>query len=600
MSFITKPLPAMRGNLTSKIAVTFINITLLAGAAAAQMNAQHVSFGVGGAQVDGNCNDVSMCANGRHIAFSSAATNLVAGDTNGMEDVFILDTMLGTNTRISIPSGGGEANNHSFGPSISDDATVVAFASAASNLVAGDDNNTLDVFVYDSNAGTMELVSRHTDGTLGNGASYDCKISGDGRFVVYRSLATNLIDIDTNGTIDIFMYDRQNQTTTCVSVSSLGTIANGDCIQPSISTDGTFVAFASTATNLDPSDANLVSDIFVRDTVMGTTTLVSKSFTGGATNGASVEPAISGDGNVVVWRSSATNILLNDANGVDDIFEYVFNTDTVTRVSVSSAGKPGNGTSRSPNVSTDGQYISFLSDATNMAPLDKNGATDLFVRDMYSGLTWRVNLASSAAESDTAVYRYSMAPTGTYFAHTTDASTFDVNDANSLRDVYYSWVTYGAFPIPSMNLTSLKGTFNDSAKNHGDRVNMIGTFVFNAFTPDATFDPTNDNFQISIGAEGSPHVFAIAANDGGWKSLSKGRFIWHSAKGEMPVVNFTLDVVKGKFTFNAAKVDFDPGEIGNPTIFEMWLGQEYLSYDTVWSQKSAGLNEIFKFMHSWN
>jgi Tol biopolymer transport system component len=185
-----------------------------------------------------------VSADGRYVAFHSEATNLVAGDTNGSEDVFVRDRVTGTTERVSIATGGAEGNGHSSAESISADGRFVAFESQASNLVSGDTNGQADIFVRDRQTGTTERVSRATSGAQGNSLSGGPAISADGRFVAFLSFSTNLVPGDTNGHYDIFVRDRLNGTTERVSVATGGTQADGDSYSPAISADGRYVAFA--------------------------------------------------------------------------------------------------------------------------------------------------------------------------------------------------------------------------------------------------------------------------------------------------------------------------------------------------------------------
>ena len=165
--------------------------------------------------------------------------------------------------RVSAASDGTESNSSSYQPSISADGRYVAFYSDANNLISGDTNGTSDIFVHDRQTGTTERVSAASDGTEGNSYSSEPSISADGRYVAFYSDANNLVSGDTNGTSDIFVHDRQTETTERVSAASDGTESNSSSYQPSISADGRYVAFYSDANNLVSRDTNSTSDIFV-------------------------------------------------------------------------------------------------------------------------------------------------------------------------------------------------------------------------------------------------------------------------------------------------------------------------------------------------
>jgi Tol biopolymer transport system component len=244
----------------------------------------------------------------------------VTGDTNGSWDVFVRDRQTNTTTILSVAPNGTPGNSHSHHPRISADGRYVAFDSDANNLVTGDTNGHRDIFIRDRQTNTTTLVSVATDGTQGNGNSQDQGISADGRYVAFASYASNLVTGDTNGFQDIFVRDRQTSTTTRVSVASDGTQANWESYYPCINADGRFVGFASLSSNLVSGDTNSSEDIFVRDLQAGTTTLVSLASDGTQENNDSDEPCLSANGRYVAFESEATNLVPGDTNGYYDIF----------------------------------------------------------------------------------------------------------------------------------------------------------------------------------------------------------------------------------------------------------------------------------------
>jgi Tol biopolymer transport system component len=222
-----------------------------------------------GNQANNRSDQPSISADGRYVAFISFASNLVAGDTNGTNDLFVRDRQTGTTQRVSVDSSGNQATtpgpNNTFSAAISADGRYVAFYSDATNLVEGDTNNRGDIFVRDRQAGTTERVSLSTSGTQGNHFSDQPSISADGRYVAFESFASDLVARDTNDTKDAFVRDRQTGTTQRVSVDSSGNQANSSSERPRISADGNFVAFVSGATNLVAGDTNGSNDVFVRE-----------------------------------------------------------------------------------------------------------------------------------------------------------------------------------------------------------------------------------------------------------------------------------------------------------------------------------------------
>jgi Tol biopolymer transport system component len=253
---------------------------------------------------------------------------MVAGDTNATSDIFLRDRVNGTTERVSVATGGTEGNALSFAEIISADGSTIVFTSFASNLVAGDSNGFKDVFVHDRVAATTERVSLTNLGAQSDGPSDTKGISADGRFITFSSSATNLVAGDTNGSADIFVRDRLLGTTERVSVSTGGAQANASSglgffenDTAGISADGRFVAYDSDATNLVPGDTNGLRDIFVRDRLTGSTERLSVTTAGGEGDAASEAPGISPDGRFVAFSSVATNLVAGDTNAGEDVFE---------------------------------------------------------------------------------------------------------------------------------------------------------------------------------------------------------------------------------------------------------------------------------------
>src|SRR6476661_2769775 len=273
-----------------------------------------VSVDSAGNQGNRGSTNPAISADGRFVAFYSEASNLVPEDTNGKPDIFVRDRLSNTTARVSVDSAGNQANSFSNDPSISADGRFVAFTSGASNLVPGGTNNTSDIFVRDTLTNTTTRVSVDSAGNQGNRDAYGASISADGRFVAFESNSSNLVPGDPNNRDEIFVRDLSTNTTTRVSVDSAGNLGNGYSYTPSISADGRFVAFYSDATNLVPGDTNNTYDIFVRDTLTNTTTRVSLDSAGNQGNGYSYSPSISADGRFVAFESTTSNIVPGDTN----------------------------------------------------------------------------------------------------------------------------------------------------------------------------------------------------------------------------------------------------------------------------------------------
>jgi Tol biopolymer transport system component len=270
----------------------------------------------------------ALSADGRFAVFSSGSAKVVPGDSNRREDAFVRDRRLGTFERVSVGSHGEQGDKGSAGTAISGDGSFVVFHSAASNLVAGDTNGKVDVFLRDRARRRTERISIATGGGQANGASGGIfvaetgqtitsgLVSDDGRIVVFDSAASNLVPDDTNHKRDVFVRDRTDQTTLRISVARDGGEADGDSHVTSLSPDGRFVLFDSDASNLVPGDTNGTSDVFLYDRKTRTTQRVSVSSTGRQGNGFSAGGVISADGSVIAFRSSATNLVKGFSDGV--------------------------------------------------------------------------------------------------------------------------------------------------------------------------------------------------------------------------------------------------------------------------------------------
>jgi Tol biopolymer transport system component len=340
-----------------------------------------VSLDSAGNQGNSNSFGASISADGRFVAFESLASNIVPGDTNNTRDIFVRDRLTNTTTRVSFDSAGNQANDASDRVSISADGRFVAFTSDASNLVPGDTNGDPDIFVRDRLTNTTTRVSVNSAGNQGNVRSLfnAPSISADGRFVAFESRASNIVPGDTNDGLDIFVRDTLTNTTTRVSFDSAGNQGNSSSESPSISADGRFVAFTSRASNIVPGDTNSRGDIFVRDRLTNTTTRVSVDSAGNQRNIDSYSPSISADGRFVAFESGASNI---DLGTDSDIFVRDTLTNTTTNVSVDSAGNRGEG--ESPSISADGRFVAFESNSSNLVPGDNNNTDDIFVVETSS------------------------------------------------------------------------------------------------------------------------------------------------------------------------------------------------------------------------
>jgi Tol biopolymer transport system component len=347
---------------------------------------------------------VAISADGRFVAFSSSASNLVAGDTNGTWDVFVRDRVAGTTERVSVDSAGAESDGQSWWPALSGDGRLVVFMSQATNLVAGDVNGHTDVFVRDRTTGTTSCASVDPSGNVSDQGAVFPSISADGSIVAFSSTSTNLVAGDANGKSDTFARDLAAGTMEIVSVDSAGAQADGHSqYAPALSSDGRFVAFTSDATNLVPGDTNGYTDVFVRDRSGGTTERVSVDSNGAEGSGTVYgSPSISSDGTVVAFTSGSTNLVPNDNNKAWDVFVHDRTSGATERVSVDSSGAEGNGSSVEPAISADGQTVAFSSNAANFVAGDRNFRSDIFVHDRRAGFTACMSLTPAGTTGNDA------------------------------------------------------------------------------------------------------------------------------------------------------------------------------------------------------
>lgn len=397
---------------------------------------ERVSVATNGGQADHHSYQARLSGDGTRAVFMSHATNLVVGDTNGLDDVFVRDRIAGTTVRVDVDSNGVQANNSARFPAISDDGRYVAFESFATNLVPGDTNGREDIFVHDLSTGITTRVSVSSQGAQAvSGASYP-SFSGDGRFVGFSADSNNLVPGDANNTWDVFVHDRLFGITELVSVDSQGVQGNGLSIShPALSTDGRYVAFLSIAGNFVSGDTNGTYDCFVRDRVNQTTRCASVSASG-PKSCLSDPPAISADGRYVSFTSASPILVAGDTNGVDDAFVHDMVTGQTTRLSLDSFGGEANDYSGPARFADSGRECIFLSDASNLAAGDTNAGPDVFARDRTTGITSRVNLTTTGGQGGAISWKPSVSRNGRFVLFESNSSAYVVGDSNNFNDVF--------------------------------------------------------------------------------------------------------------------------------------------------------------------
>jgi Tol biopolymer transport system component len=433
---------------------------------AAAATTSRVNLSDSGAELAGWSYGASLSADGRYAAFESQAANAVAGDSNDTMDAFVRDVASSRTVRVSVSTEGSQAIGSSGSPAISSDGRYVAFTSDARNLVAGDTTGDgyEDVFLRDRDtdadgildepgAVSTTRLSVTTSAGEPNSSSIRPAI-GDGRHVAFMSIADNIVPGDTNEE-DVFVRDVERSRTVRVSVSTSGQQADDWSWNPSISESGRWVAFTSEASNLVRADSNgHTYDVFVRDRDTDTdgvfdeegavrTTRVSVGGILGNSGGQAGR--ISADGRHVVFISHGTSSAVGTTW---DVFSRDLSTNRTTLISASSGGAAGNASSQAPTISADGRYVSFESDASNLVPGDTNGVKDAFVRDRDTDAdgildepgavrTARVSVSSTGLEANRDTFAPVVAANGTAVSFASEATNLsETADSNAVMDVF--------------------------------------------------------------------------------------------------------------------------------------------------------------------
>lgn len=331
---------------------------------------------------------ISVSGDGRYVAFASYAP-LVELDTNQSSDIYVLDRETGAVTLESLSSDTHTSNG---APRISGDGRFVVFERLIPSVAGTTAWRT--IVLRDREDGTTRIVSGTSPAPSRDGA-----ISSDGRVVVFGSCSPDLVGGDLNGNgEDVYSYELRSNTLARISLDASGQqLSRGESFAPAVSADGHDVAFVSTAPLAGPADGRsetrALANVYLRDTIRKTTTRVSIGRGGAPPDAGSYEPAISGDGRLVVFVSEATNLVPGDRNQVADIFLYDADAGTISLISRGMGGGPANGPSSRPAISEDGQTIVFQSEASDLACADRCSAEtrdfnlvhDVFALDRRTG-----------------------------------------------------------------------------------------------------------------------------------------------------------------------------------------------------------------------
>ena len=415
-----------------------------------------------------------------------------------------------TTGALSTTPAGTTGDGASLMVAVSGDARWAVFQSAASDLVAGDVNASEDIFRRDLWTGEVVLVSVAHDGGPADGDSRQPQVSGDGRLVVFQSFATNLVPGDTNGVGDVFVRDLALGNTERLTVADDGTQSSLGSRYPFISRDGRRVVFESSAPELVPGDVNGRKDVFVRDLELGTIELASAAVGGGSANGDSMSPAISPDGLFVAFSSEASDLVAADANGCMDVFVRDLVSGKTLRASTSPAGVEGNGRSAQPGLSAGGRFVSFQSEAANLSAGDVNGVGDVFVKDLATGAVVLASVSTSGAPGDWHSYSSRITPDGRFLAFYSQASTLVAGDVNGRPDAFVRDLVLGTTVRASVGTFSQGSTCDSRYPVIGDDGRYV---AFEACSDTLVAGDTNGTWDVFLrDLVGSFH--ALCADDG--------------------------------------------------------------------------------------
>lgn len=403
--------------------------------------------GMGGAQPNGFSGRPAISGDGRYIAFESNASNLVPDDTNGRTDIFLYDTQTGSMKRVSVASDGTQANSYSGTPSISADGRYVVFESLASNLVANDENKAWDVFIHDTVTGQTRLVSASTSGNPGNGSSLHADISADGRFVTFESGASDLVAGDTNNDSDVFLRDLQTGVTTLVSVAANGDPATGPSgYSPTISAEGRYVAFISSASNLVATDTHGTTNVFVRDTVEHKTTLLSAPVPINPEE-YSLLSTISADGKFVAFYSTAQGLAPGSTGNTGDVYLADVQNKHVTRVAPVGDSFNYIYGALSSRLNGDGSRLAFSSDVSNVVPGVATDTLQVYMYNRGSGAITLISATPGGAPGNSYSYVPSISADGKRVAFVSEASDLVPGDTNNAGDIFIAELPSTGFTL---------------------------------------------------------------------------------------------------------------------------------------------------------
>ncbi len=399
-----------------------------------------------------------ISGDGRYIVFNSLSNNYVAGDDNNSQDVFLYDQDTNEFELISKNTVNDFANGNSIQPSISANGRYVTYESVATNIVASDTNGRSDIFLYDRQTGTTERISVSSDEDEGNHNSNFAIISGDGSSVVFQSHASNLVTAANHFAVsNVFVRSIADGTTELISLSlDASSYSSGNSSNPSISEDGRYVTFQSIATNLVADTVNIHYDIFLYDRQANIMTFVSRTFDDSQSSDPAYDPSISADGRYVTFSSNNDLLVAGDNNDMYDIFLYDRQEETLIRVIDSTVGETTTGSSNYPGLSSDGRYLTFSSTSDGLVAADTNDVEDVFIIDLQDNSIQRVSISSTSEQSNAISIQAAISQDASSIVFVSLGTILDTAGANlnEVKDIFI-WETDGSVTtIPADNPVS--------------------------------------------------------------------------------------------------------------------------------------------------
>lgn len=471
------------------------------------------------------------------VATPAASTPAVASEDDSL---FEVDSDRAIE-RVSLSSEGFEGLGFAASASLSADGRYVAFSDSADGLVESDTNRESDIFVRDRLTNITERISVANDGRENSKPSASPKLSADGRYVVFQSVTDDLDNTTIEDASGIFLYDRTDKAIERIALDSDGNVGIGAATQPDISADGRYVAFRSEASNLVADDTNQQDDIFVRDLINKTTERISFGVEDQQSNGRSDSPTLSADGRYIAFVSSASNLVAGDTNDKSDVFVYDRQTKEIERVSVNSEGTEGDGFSNAPSISADGRYVSYSSAATNLVEGDTNQVGDVFVHDRITQTTERVSLTSDGEQSNGFSFNHDISAGGRYVTYSSVASNLALNDVNRARDVFVYDRTTQTTELISVNAAGVEGNSGsrESAFSADGRFIALQSSASNLVEED-----TNGRTDIFVYArdfaEDIPDAMPVLGTEG---QTAENRII-NLTQAEVPTVTASIEVTR--------------------------------------------------------